>query len=183
MNRQQFFYDLGSSYSGCSDTEIRDISDWMDENFVTDADLENLYKTIKYNHQFGYTPRLPQIIKFWGQTGKTYLSTSKFHPQSPFQEVLKHKDKPVKWIVNHYLSIREIQKIRPLRNDEISFLCGWGDLFYLVTNLKKQGHAIEDIQKQCDRVRQEILEGKKNIDTMDFADEELANDLVQIKNL
>jgi len=183
MNRQNFFYDLGSSYSGCSDTEVRDIGDWMDENFITDSDLVNLYKTIKYNHQYSYTPRLPQIIKFWGQTGKTYLSSNNFHPQSPFQEILKHREKSVNWIVNNYLSIREVQDIRPLRNDEISFLCGWGDLFYLVTNLKKQGIAIEEIQKQSDRVRREILEGKKNIDTMDFIDEKLAEELVQIKNL
>ena len=183
MNKQQFFYDLGSSYSGCSDTEIRDISDWMKENFVSEADLVNLYKTIKYNHQYSYTPRLPQIIKFWGQTGKTYLSSTNFHPESPSQEILKHRDKSVNWIVNNYKAIRDIQNIRELRNDEISFLCGWGDLFYIVRNLKKHGWAIEDIQVQCDRVRREILEGNTNIDTMDYIDEDLANDLVKIKSI
>jgi hypothetical protein len=129
----EFMEDLEDSYNGkYSKTNFNEI-----KSLITDLEedqIANLYKHIKYNYNNYSLPTMSHIkgyINALGYSVKGRLKTESYqlHPQSPFQQVIKHKHRSIEWLVKACNWIRKRDNNNEqLESWEISFIAYWENL-------------------------------------------------------
>jgi hypothetical protein len=120
LNRLQQAYD--KEYN---QVQADDIIEYLEKRNFPISALDNLYDLITSEETY-----LPKKNKFKDIVDKSLKSgtlsiNSGLNPESPLQQLYKHKDKSAEKIISGCKWIRGQQNIRPLKSYEISYLAIW----------------------------------------------------------
>jgi len=136
----EFISNIEKSYEGnYSEIDIADISRFVSENNLNQTQLYNLYNTIKHRYMQQRLPRCGHIVDFWEQIKGQSSGDGVMHPQSPQQQIHKHKHLSPEEIIKRCQYIRQQQNERELQSWEISFITAWERLQDVAPEL--QGEA------------------------------------------
>jgi len=165
----EFMDNLEDSYSGkFKDTEHRDIRQLIGD--LDDDQRQSLYSFIKVNYTQQSLPKYGHIFKFMQNVGflkkKVPASTSQLHPQSPYQMVLKYKDKPVEWLAEACRKVQQLSS-EQLNSQRISFNYYWNYLLCVpddFRNLMKEYIVEQEYSKIYDLLAEKgIKKDTKNL--------------------
>ena len=123
LNKLQEYYD--KSYNAI---QAQEIQKYLENRSFPISGIEALFDLIIQNET--YIPKinkLKEIIDKALKTGDLSYSSG-LHPESPLQQLYKHKDKTAEKILSGCRYLRGQQKIRDLKSYEISYLAMWEKL-------------------------------------------------------
>jgi hypothetical protein len=180
LNRIQMAYD--KEYNS---VQSEDIINYLEKKQFPMFALDNLYELIIDNEH--YFPKREAIKKRIDEASKGgILKTSNgLHPESPLQQLYKHKDKTPEKLLAGCRWIRVQQNSRPLKSYEISYLAIWERLQdvqddfvniakdRIVANGDKELYSgtqidLNDLMKPIIPIKKEVIEEKAILNDIPF---------------
>lgn len=108
-----------------NDIQIEEIKDLLKKENLSRQDIAFIYNEHTLTSRF--LPKKDDIYYIL-QNRPVENNDVRLHPQSPYQQIYKYKDRSVEDLINRCAYLRQQQNVRQLKSWEISFLVCWENL-------------------------------------------------------